>query len=267
MKRKRVEAATILLIGSITCFFGAAEGWADAEARDSVTVADMVGTPSEASSETDTATSSNAVLQNGKTERMPLQIPQKLQVVIDPFEIDGNGQVYSEEYLITNSGEKEGVLTLSFSCLPRENSGLVVRQEKEGLHEGEDKFVYMEILLKDMERLILSSESREYRVKLGPGEQLSLRFAGEVNENAEEEWKDSDIVVKGIYTWDMSEETLLDDSGSGEAEHTAAVRETDKRKTAGEIDLPESNTSAAEGGFTDKNSAEDEKKFHADEDI
>ena len=67
-----------------------------------------------------------------------LQIPQKLGVVIDPWEMDGKEQIYSEEYVIRNDGEMPGVLMLSnLACRPQEQSGVIVTANPAGLHEGD----------------------------------------------------------------------------------------------------------------------------------
>ena len=58
----------------------------------------------------------------GMSEVENLQIPQKLEIVIDPWEMDGKSQIYSEQYTIRNTGEAAGVLTLSqLICRPQEN--------------------------------------------------------------------------------------------------------------------------------------------------
>lgn len=40
------------------------------------------------------------------TDLKQLQIPQKLEVVIDPWEMDGKSQIYSEQYVIRNDGKE-----------------------------------------------------------------------------------------------------------------------------------------------------------------
>lgn len=72
-----------------------------------------------------------------------LQILQKLNVVIVPWEMDQKGQVYSEQYIISNTGDVLGILTLSnLACRPREQSGVIVRTDKAGLHDSGDKSIY-----------------------------------------------------------------------------------------------------------------------------
>lgn len=166
-----------------------------------------------------------------------LQIPQKLDVVIDPWEIDQKGQVYSEEYIISNTGENPGVLTLSgLTCRPREQSGAVVRTGKEGLHDGGDKSIYIEMLLGTGEKIVFSQENSQYQTKLEPGEELSVCFAGEVNENAFGEWKNDDVLVSMVYSWeteDMAlkeqEEKLQDD-----IEDTIKEKKDESKEDAGE---------------------------------
>lgn len=142
----------------------------------------------------------NSVLKN-------LQIPQKLDVVIDPWEMDQKGQVYSEQYIISNTGNTPGILTLSnLACRPREQSGVVVRTDKAGLHDSGDKSIYMEMLFGNGEQVVFSQESSQYQTELKPGEELSICFAGEVNENAFGKWENNDVTVSVVYSWEMEEE-------------------------------------------------------------
>lgn len=166
-----------------------------------------------------------------------LQIPQKLDVVIDPWEIDKKGQVYSEEYTISNTGDIPGILTLSnLACRPREKSGVIIRTDKEGLHDSGDKAIYMEMLFGNGEQIIFSQENSQYQKELMPGEELSIRFAGEVNENAFGKWENNDIAVSVVYSWEMEEsadagaenpeENILDDAEeTGEDTRPGSVRD------------------------------------------
>lgn len=138
-----------------------------------------------------------------------LQVPQKLHVVIDPWEMDGQGQIYSERYVIKNTGKTEGTLTLSgLACKTGGNSNVVVKDQAQGLHDEEEKSVYMEMLFGDddkLERVVLSKRKSVYKVKIKPGEELPFIFSGEVNENASEGWKDGDLDVTVTYSWKPEE--------------------------------------------------------------
>ena len=73
-------------------------------------------------------TLANTEIPEEKDGLKQLWIPQKLGVVIDPWEMDGKGQIYSEEFMIRNTGDNPGVLTLSnLSVNTQENSGIIVR--------------------------------------------------------------------------------------------------------------------------------------------
>lgn len=133
-----------------------------------------------------------------------LQIPQKLEVVLDPWELERKGQIYSGEYVIQNTGDTVGVLTLShLACKPQGQSGVVVKTDKIGLHGDEKKSVYMEMVFGNGERMVLSEESSQYQVKLQAGEKLSLSFTGEMNEYASQGWENGDVRVEVVYTWDV----------------------------------------------------------------
>lgn len=139
----------------------------------------------------------------GMSEVENLQIPQKLEIVIDPWEMDGKSQIYSEQYTIRNTGEAAGVLTLSqLICRPQEKSDVIVRTDKGGVHDTEEKSLYMEMIFGNGESVALSEEGTEYRAVLKSGEELSFWFAGEVNEYAADGWKDEDVAVGVVYSWD-----------------------------------------------------------------
>lgn len=181
-----------------------------------------------------------------------LHIPQKFEVVIDPWEMDGRGQIYSEQYLISNIGDTPGILTLSnLVCRPREQSGVVVRTDKEGLHDSGDKSIYMEMVFRNEERIVFSKESCQYQTELKPGEELSVCFVGEVNENAFGKWQNDDIAVSLVYSWEMEEKQAADDMEKGEEkpgidEKLEEIREKQEnvidREEAGEKEQEESKT-------------------------
>lgn len=112
MKRKFVAATATLIIG---LSFYALEATAD-ELDDVGTSGsmDIVETASDA--EEANGLLYEEIPEFGNARTVSLQIPQKLQIVIDPFEMDGKGQIYSEQYMVRNMGETAGALTLAFVC-------------------------------------------------------------------------------------------------------------------------------------------------------
>lgn len=141
-----------------------------------------------------------------------LQIPQKMEIVIDPWEMDEKEQIYSKEYTIQNMGETPGALTLDFACKVREDTGLSFQEDPDGIHSSDEKLIYMKVLFGTGEEAVFTQEGVKYQAELQPGETLSLRFTGEVNENADDPWKNGDIEIEGTYSWEQkkvrSEETL-----------------------------------------------------------
>lgn len=160
-----------------------------------------------------------------------LQIPQKMQVVIDPWEMDGKGQIYSEEYIVKNTGQKPGVLTLSdLACETGEESGVTVTDDARGLHDNADKSIYMEVILGDDDKIILSQKGVVYEAEILPGEELRICFSGEVNENAKESWKDGDIGVRVTYSWEQEEATdeTIEDADTAETAIDTEIQAEEK---------------------------------------
>ncbi len=165
-----------------------------------------------------------------------LQIPQKLEVVLDPWELERKGQIYSEEYVIQNTGDNAGVLSLShLACKPQAQSGVVVKTDKTGLHDNEEKSVYMEMVFGNGEQIVLAEESSKYEVELQPGEILSLCFTGEMNEYASQGWDNGDVRVEVVYSWSIVEDengVNRDDVGSG-------ADKTDEENESNTVDAQE----------------------------
>lgn len=164
----------------------------------------------EASGSTDTGDKKESEPEEPAADEKPavgnLEIPQKMAIVIDPWEIDGKGQIYSEQYMVKNTGKTDGVLTLtSRVCKSWDKSEVVVKTDKRGLHDDKVKAVYMEMEYGNGDKVILSEDETKYQAELKPGEEFAVRFIGEVNENASESWKDSDVTVDVVYSWSWEE--------------------------------------------------------------
>lgn len=194
-----------------------------------------------------------------------LRIPQKLDVIIDPWEMDGKGQIYSEQYVIRNDGEAPGILTLSnLACKVSEQSGAMVTTNREGLHDGDEKLIYMLMIFGNGDQVDLSEDGSTYHVELQPGEELSIGFEGEVNEYASEGWQDGDVVVTVAYSWDMKqtfdaivkkEEVSQDIKSENNVEETKELQEGEEATKNKEI---------MKNGETIQSQEEDEKTEEKD---
>lgn len=143
-------------------------------------------------------------------ENQDLQIPGKMEIIVDPLEVTGKGQVYSGQYIIRNSGDAVGKLSLfDFKCNIQEDSGISVKADKTGIHNNEEKSIYIEAILGNSNKVILSQPDAKYEAELKSGEELILAFSGEVNEKAVEKWKADEIKVSIDYRWDMDVEESI----------------------------------------------------------
>lgn len=177
------------------------------------------------------------------SEMKNLQIPQKLEIVIDPWKMDGKGQIYSEKYVIRNEGNTAGTLTLSnLACKSQEPGKVIVKSDNCGLHDNEDKALYMEMWFGNDNPIVLSEQGTEYQAVLQPGEELTVCFAGEVNEYAAENWKNDDVRVSVVYSWDTEEpvesESVGDKSVTESEENGEKEISRDSAKDTGIDDNP-----------------------------
>ena len=129
-----------------------------------------------------------------------LRMPQKFEIVMDPWEMDGRTQIYSEQYIIKNTGDMPGTLKLTgIACETGED--VHVQKDNSGIHDGEDKKLYIELLINNEDRLVLMPEGTDYELKLAPDESITLEFTGEINENTPQNWQSDDVRISVTYDW------------------------------------------------------------------
>ncbi len=166
----------------------------------------------------------------GKEENDPLLVPSEIHVVIDPWEIDGKGQLYSERYVIQNNGTETGTLLLSHPmCFSNGEDEAIVKTDREEIHSGQEKSVCVEMVFENEDRMFfgredLSQDNIVYEIKLEPKEKLVFWFEGEVNEYAAQPWQDGDITVALDYSWKEGVEEVPGEI-SAEGEDVAAGQE------------------------------------------
>ncbi len=124
-----------------------------------------------------------------KQNIVSLVIPQKLEVVIDPFEIDGKTQVYSEKYSIKNTGETKGVLQLSkLACTSGKSGEVKVRKNLDRIHDGEKKKIYLEMVLESEKLKDNAAEDEENNDEGAEEEETGrLEYGRSENKTIEEE--------------------------------------------------------------------------------
>lgn len=173
-----------------------------------------------------------------------LQVPEKLQIVLDPWEMDGKGQIYSDVYKIQNVGDAPGILVLSnIACQTGSQSGVDIKTDTKGLHDDTEKSLYMVMLIGDEDKIVLSQEGAEYKVELKAGEELSFAFSGEANENAEKGWTNGDVSVTATYSWEPREVTRelveVQEADSQEKENQETSEEQEEKKEPLVMELKE----------------------------
>lgn len=143
---------------------------------------------------------------SGNIENISLLIPSRMDFVIDPWEINKSGQVYSEQFVVENTSEKAGRLILSnIKCYSGAESNVKIQTDTVGLHEGTEKKIYMEMLVDGKDTIIMSEQGAEYNLWMEPGQEVRIQFTGEANENNSTKWKEKDVSVSVTYSWDESE--------------------------------------------------------------
>lgn len=123
-----------------------------------------------------------------------IQVPDNLDFVIDPWNLSGKGQIYSEHFTIRNCGNMICTVVLqNIVCIG--DNGVVVVKDVEQIYAQDAAGAYLEIVFENGETLALSAEDKEYTAILEPGGELVFWFAGAVNERASEGWENKELSV------------------------------------------------------------------------
>ena len=119
--------------------------------------------------------------------------------------------------MLRNTGETAGTLTISdLVCEIQEQSGIVWKTKREELQDTESRAIYIEMELKNGEKVTFSQkeqeenenqdgkdslEDTEYKVELKPGEELVFCFTGEMKGIQPEDLEKHKILVKASWSW------------------------------------------------------------------
>lgn len=201
-----------------------------------------------------------------------LLMPQKFEIVMDPWEMDGRTQIYSEQYIIKNTGDMLGTLKLTgIACETGED--VHVQESSDGIHNGKDKKLYIELLVNDEERLVLMPEGTDYEIELAPNESITLEFTGEMNENTPQNWQNSDVKISVTYDWcaetmeSISEPTEKDSESEDMAEGEGSEAESEIKPTeenSEDISEPVQESSEAEAETAEESTASEAESEEKD---
>ncbi len=153
-------------------------------------------------------------------EVLGLIVPEKMTLILDPWEIEGRGQVYSEQYVFKNTGTTAGRLTLyDLACVPQAQSGGTVRAQREEINEDDSKAIYVELVLSNGDAVtFLEDGSGRYEIELEAGDELAVYFDGEININNTAAWENGELKVTLSYVWDTGEEQPSTKMNAGNGE-------------------------------------------------
>ena len=226
-----------------------------------------------------------------------LQVPQKFNIVLNPWEMDGQEQIYSAEYTIKNVSGEKGTLKLTGIAVGT-GEDIAIRPDSDDIHDGNDQNIWIAMVINGEETIALSPDGSDYETVLETDAGVTLTFTGAMNENAANGWRDSDVEVSVIYDWmtdaekaaaaeaippqadEAAEENELQRAGAaeeGEAEQ-AGTAEEGKPAQAGAAEEGEAEQAGtaeesepgqeddAEGGKRPEDGADTEKKETPDTD-
>jgi|GEM_PF-6757299 len=142
-----------------------------------------------------------------------VQLPMSLDFTIDPFEVNGRGQIYSDEYTICNFGETDVILNIAEINVSFANDTDFepLSQPFNGTRGTDRKAIYLIIEFGQyfLQDVVLTDPSNPAQITVGLDapdgyddfySEFAFRFSGSVNEHTPHEWRQGDVKVTMIYS-------------------------------------------------------------------
>lgn len=139
---------------------------------------------------------------------MSFQVPDNLDFVMDPFEINGRGQIFSKEYYFSNLGSERIRVKLSaIQCFMAEGVKMAGEGEaSQAVIESKEKVLQLQLIFGTGESITLTEGSGEYEMVLEPGQKIGLCIAGSMSRYPEISWESEDVRLALVYDVELIEE-------------------------------------------------------------
>ncbi len=130
-----------------------------------------------------------------------LRVPRNLNFVIDPWEINGKGSIWSQEYVFSNNGKAPVELKMrDIKCSAREGifcAGAQVSPEE--VIGASGKAVQMKLELSNGDVIYVTEDGGSYETIVDAGESFTLTVIGIISDEAKEQWQDGDLSLSLSY--------------------------------------------------------------------
>lgn len=134
-------------------------------------------------------------------EVISIQVPENLNFVIDPWNLSGLGQIYSQHFVIRNNSNIPCTVQLDdIRCYSEQENGAIIVEDVAEVYAEETPNVYLEMVFQTGKKLVLSPKEKEYTVNLEPDSEIEFWFIGKVNEKTKENWENKKVLVTLKYS-------------------------------------------------------------------
>jgi hypothetical protein len=141
-----------------------------------------------------------------------VMIPASVRITIDPLEMSGKGQIYSDAYAIKNLGDTDVVLSFTDMRVDfandRDFEALALPFDENAASKRKSIYMVVDFGRGDIPPVVLTDLSRESEVRIpiraaqndpNGEDSLSLRFSGSVNHAPEVAWQSGDVSINLTY--------------------------------------------------------------------
>lgn len=139
-----------------------------------------------------------------------LQVPRSLDFVLDPWELNGKGSVWSQDYVFCNQGDKPIELSLKdIRCILRDGVTCAGEEVDAGtVASAFDKMVQLQLVLSNGDIVSVTENGGSYDVTVEAGEELVMTISGTVSNPGIERWQSGDVSISVMYSAVVCKESL-----------------------------------------------------------
>lgn len=189
-----------------------------------------------------------------------IEVPTELPFVIDPFEITGRGQVYSQDFQIINrSAERVKVTLTEIKYSFKNNKDFRAVSALEDIDDTSDKKdIFLTLDIEETgETLAITDQSplKNYSFLLASGngdgeesgesDRITFSIGGSVNPSPRSEWYRNDVRIEILYTFEPASAETTESSISDDSFESITAPEEDN-ETETQEDMQETETESEE---------------------
>lgn len=185
----------LLLAGGVVCA-------GESEPPSEIFSGDVSGNDVSGNNMPENNVSGNNLSDNDIKTVLSVKVPKSLDFVLDPYELKGQGSIWSPEYSFVNEGNSPVKIYLSrLHCTVADNVAVTAGAE---LIDGSGKQAVLWLHMDNGDVVGITERDSSYEITLNPQEALNFWVNGKIS--TDNQWESGDIRLSVLYRLEAQEE-------------------------------------------------------------